>query len=223
MASEAQKAIAAANNVSAQVIARIQADTSLSIEDKQNQSAQILAQMNNENSRILQQMQNAAALDNIKANGVINTEIQRMTDANKTLLQTSASASQIYTQMLTSMSNIMTNKDLSEAQKQTALNNNVQQLNDALATLSKISGISGLESLLDFGPSSGGGGGSPTSAANQVGQGVNSAYNGQPSVLYGGASPDLVAQITGTNNNIVAYTDAGGNQYNSDGQWIGTI
>lgn len=215
MASEAQKAINAANNVSAQLIARIQSDTSLSIEQMQNQSAQVIAAMNNENARVVQDMVNKAALDNIKANGVINTEIQRMTDANKTLLQTSASASQIYTQMLTSMSNIMTNKDLSAEQKQTALNNNVQQLNDALAVLSKISGIQGLESLLDFGPASGGGG------ANAPASNTGPTYDDpNEQAAYGILSGTLGKASLGQG--VVAYTDSGGNQYDSYGNYLGT-
>ncbi len=213
MASEAQKAIASANNVSSQQIARIQADSSLSVAEKNTQSAQIIAQMNNENSRVVQGMVNAAALENIKANGVVNMEIERMTEANKTLLQTSASASQVYTQMLTSMSNIMTNKDLSEDQKQTALNNNVQQLNDFLATLSKISGIPGMESLLTFGPATGATGPAPDGSLSLSSPAPAAPdYSGQQSYGAGGFF-----------NGGVAYTDSGGNQYDQNGNYLGTI
>lgn len=184
MASEAQKAISSANNVSSQLIARIQADNSLSISEKNNQSSQIVAQMNNENARTVQQMTNNAALENIRANGEINTQIEKLSEANKNLLQTSSSASQVYSQMLVTMSNIQTNKDLSADQKQVALNNQVTQLNDYLGTLSQISGVPGLSSLLDFGSA-------PGSASSSV------------------------------SNSGVAYTDPGGNQYGSNGQYLG--
>jgi len=216
MASEAQKAISSANNVSQQLIARIQADNSLSIAEKNNQSAQIIASMNNENARVVQGMVNAAALDNIKANGEVNMAVQQLTEKNKNLLQTSSSAAQVYTQMLTTMSNIQTNKDLSESQKQTALNNQVTQLNDFLATLSQISGVPGLQSLLDFGggtPAPGGGGSSVVNSfANGVanggldnngyGYGANSGYGGTPAI---------------------AYTDPSGNRYDANGNYVDTV
>lgn len=150
MATEAQKAVSAANNVSAQVIARIQADTSLSVEDKQSATQKIITEMNNNNARAVQDMVNQGALANIRANGVVNTQIEQITAANKTLLQTSASASQVYTQMLQTMSAITTNTNLTQDQKTQALNNAVQQLNSAMSVFSTISGIQGLESDLVF-------------------------------------------------------------------------
>lgn len=204
MATEAQKAVAAANNASAQLIARIQSDTSLSIQDKQDMSSQIIAQMNNENARVVQDMVNKAALENIQANGVVNERIQQLTNDNKTLLQTSASASQIYTQMLTAMSNIQTNTDLSEGQKTTALNNQVQELNDALATLSKISNIPGMESLLNFQSSVPGAADNSTGYAAPAAStvptyGGGSVINGNtalPAGNYGGYSVDEAGNVT---------------------------
>lgn len=160
MATEAQKAVAAANNVSQQAIAHIQADTSLSVEDKQSATQKIIAQMNNDNSKAIQSMVNEGALANIKANGAVSVEVEKLTEANKTLLQTSASASQIYTQMLQTMSAITTSNTLTADQKTTALNNAVQQLNSAMSVMSTISGITGLESDLVFSASNTPGGSS---------------------------------------------------------------
>jgi hypothetical protein len=95
-------------------------------------------------------LQNAAALVNIQANGVINTQIQNLTDQNKTLLQTSASAATLYNQALTNLSTIMTNPNLSTAQQSTALNNGIKQLNDGLAALNAIAANKQASSTLVF-------------------------------------------------------------------------
>jgi hypothetical protein len=131
-------------------IAAIQADTTLSATDKQTASAQIIAQANNQNAVLVQQMSNASSLANIQANGVINTQIQNLTDANKTLLQTSTGAAQVYSQALANLSAITTNNNLTEDQKVTALNDGVQQLNDALSILGTIAQTPGLQSTLSF-------------------------------------------------------------------------
>lgn len=186
MATEAQKAVSAANNVSAQAIARIQADTSLSVEDKQSATQKIIADMNNTNARAVQQMANDGALANIKANGVVNAEVEKITAANKTLLQTSAGASQVYSQMLQTMSTITTNNNLTQDQKTQALNNAVQQLNSAMSVLSTISGIPGLESDLSFSASNTPGG-APAAGGNTTNQGApygNAYYNNPDSNGY---------------------------------------
>lgn len=131
-------------------IAAIQADTTLSVADKQAASSQIIAQANNQNQVLLQQMSNASSMANIQANGTINTQIQKLTDDNKTLLQTSTSAAQVYSQALANLSAITTNNNLSESQKVTALNDGVQQLNDALSVLSQIAQMPELQSALTF-------------------------------------------------------------------------
>lgn len=203
MATEAQKAVAAANNVSAQAIARIQADTSLSVEDKQNQTQKIITEMNNNNAKAVQSMVNEGALANIKANGAINTQIEQITAANKTLLQTSASASQMYSQMLQTMSAITTSNTLTQEQKTQALNNAVQQLNSAMSVMSTISGIPGLESDLVFSASNTPGG-SPASAG-----GADNTGGGNLGFQYG-------AYDQGGN-----YVGQGNGPYNGDGVFVG--
>ena len=133
-----------------QAIAAIQADTSMSVEEQQTASAQIIAAANNANAVLVQQMQNQSSLANIQANGVINTQVQQLTDDNKTLLQTSTGAAQIYSQALANLSAITTNTDMTESQKTTALNDGVQQLNDALSILSQIAQTPALQSTLTF-------------------------------------------------------------------------
>jgi hypothetical protein len=69
----------------------------------------------------------------------VNTaQITNLTDANKTLLQTSASAAQLYNQALTNLSAIMTNPNLNHDQQVTALNNGAAQLNEGLVALNNI-------------------------------------------------------------------------------------
>ena len=101
----------------------------------------------------VQEAQNQGNLANIMANGTINEEITNLTDQNKTLLQTSSGAAQIYAQALTNLSAITQNADMSEAQKTEALNDGVAQLNDALNALNTIAQATGTgpQSTLVFG------------------------------------------------------------------------
>jgi hypothetical protein len=146
-------------------IAQLQADTSLSVEDKQAASDQIIAAANNQNAVLVQQMQNQSSLEQIAKQGEVNVAIQKLTNDNKTLLQTSSGAAQVYSQALANLASIVTNNNLSADQKTTALNNQVQQLNDVLSVMSKIAGIPELQSTLTFGnagtnyPGTTGGGG----------------------------------------------------------------
>jgi len=148
--SATQMALQAAQSTLQTQLANIQANTSLSIADKQTQSQQLIAQWNNQNAQVVQQMQNEGNLANIQANGQINKQITDITNANKTLLQTSSGAAQIYNQALTNLSSIIQNTNMTPDQKTTALNDQVQQLNDALSVISQIAGIPDLSSTLTF-------------------------------------------------------------------------
>ena len=104
-------------------------------------------------------------LDAIQANGVINEQITNLTDANKTLLQTSSGAATIYNQALTNMANTIGNPNLSAANQATSLNDQVQQLNSALNALSAIGNTPGIDESLDFTVPSGTSTGPTTAAA----------------------------------------------------------
>jgi hypothetical protein len=146
--------VADKNNAMSEVLANIQANTSLSVEQQQTASAQVVAAMDNANALAVANTNNAAAMANIQANGVINEAVTNLTDTNKTLLQTSASASSIYTQALTNMSSILTNPNLDTAQQTQALNDQVTSLQDALQAIQGIANDNQVTSNLDF--SSGG-------------------------------------------------------------------
>lgn len=127
---------------------------------------------------VAQQAQsNAAALANIQANGVINTQITNLTDQNKTLLQTSAGAAQIYNQALTNLSNIITNPNLTADQQTTALNDGVAQLQDALNILSTIAGTPDVQSTLSF-SDTGAATGTATGSTTTASDGNLYTYNG---------------------------------------------
>jgi hypothetical protein len=128
----------------------LQSNTQLSVQDKQAASAQAIAQWNNQNALNLANMNNAAALQNIQANGQISMQVNQINNANKTLLQTSQGAAQMYSQALQNLSAIMTNTNLTTAQQQTALNNQVKQLQDGLQVMNSIAGNQQAMSLLNF-------------------------------------------------------------------------
>jgi hypothetical protein len=133
----------------------------------------------------VQNLQNASSLANIQANGVINTQIQTLTNNNKTLLQTSQGAATLYNQALSNLSAIMTNPNLNTDQQTTALNNGVKQLQDGLTALNSIAANQQANSLLTFGNPA-----APPPAANANvaaagGTGVDQAIAG---ALGGGAN-----------------------------------
>jgi len=67
----------------------------------------------------------------------------------KTLMQTSASSGELYKQMVTNMTTIMTNKDMGAEAKATAIRNQVTALNNGLAMFGKIGNLD-LANLLTF-------------------------------------------------------------------------
>lgn len=145
----------AADNLSAQTVATIQTDASKSIAQQQADTQRYVAGLSSDTQRAVQELQNAGNLANIRANGEINTAITQLTNDNKLLLQTSQGAQNIYSQMLQNLSNILTNPNLSADNKTRALNDGVQQLNDALSVMSTIAGIPELQSTLVFGDGAG--------------------------------------------------------------------
>ena len=125
-------------------MAQIQSNTSLSIADTQALTQTTIAAASNANQRQLQEMVNAGNLANIQANGAINTQITQLTNDNRTLLQTSQGAYNLYTTSLQSMSNVV-KADMGGSQKEAALNNVMANLNEGLGVLGEIGNIPGLE------------------------------------------------------------------------------
>ena len=120
-------------------------------------------------AQTVQNLQNQGNLANIMANGRINTEITQLTNDNNNLLKTSTGAASIYQQALANLSAITTNPNLSEAQKTTALNDGVAQLNDALSVMTQIAGMPDVASTLNFSATGTAPTGAVTSATPAVG------------------------------------------------------
>lgn len=140
-----------ADNSASTNIANIQSNTSLTAQQMQDDTQTAITNLNNASAVNVQNLVNQGNLANIASNGTINEQITQMTNDNKSLLQTSSSAQSLYTQALTNLSNIITNPNLDEDQKTTALNDTVSTLNDGLNILSQIVGLTpGLSSDLSF-------------------------------------------------------------------------
>lgn len=136
--------------------------------------------MNNESALQIQALQNEGNLKNIMAQGAINQQLQTLNNTNKLQLQTSANASQLYSQALQFMGTISVNPDLSPEQKSAALNNSVQELSDALHVMNVYSGMPDIQSMLKFNvpfDSSGNSNGS-TSNQNQPSSGPPGQFPG---------------------------------------------
>lgn len=110
--------------------------------------------MNNETALAQQDKVDATNLQAIQAQGVINTQLTNLNNANKLLLQSNSGAANLYSQQLAYMATISTNPDMSAEQKTQALNNAVMNLNDGLAIFSQISGTPEVQSTLTFGDQS---------------------------------------------------------------------
>jgi hypothetical protein len=145
------------------------------------QERPVIAGLNNANALKVQQLVNDGNLATIKANGEINVKITDLQNTNKLLLQTSAAASSIYGTVLANMANVMNNKDLTEDQKTTELNNLVSGLNDALNVIGKIANNQSTTSTLNFSGGTNAGGGATTPPAPVVTPPVTpTGYTGPP-------------------------------------------
>lgn len=140
---------AAAKNTAGLQDAQLQTNTSQFNAGQQN--AALSAAAGASNTVALQAQQNEANLQNIKTNRATDLQIAQLTEANKNILQSSSIAGQLYNTSLANLSAIISNPNMSEEQKTTALNDGVAQLNDALSVISKITNTPGVASLLTFG------------------------------------------------------------------------
>lgn len=147
---EANRVLQGMQSTLQQQLAHIQADTTLSVADKQAQSQRLIASMNNQTARDVQLMQNAGALQNIQANGVINTRLADIDGRYRLLIQSSAGAAQIWSNALQFMNNVVMNPDINPEQKNEYLNNKVQEVNDALDIQARIAGTPVVSSLLNY-------------------------------------------------------------------------
>jgi hypothetical protein len=138
------------------------ADRSLQAGVVNQQQANEMAKFNAETSAKLAivQLQNSADVAKFNAsqsNDLIKLGMDAQTRANlanieatyKNQLQSSASASDMYKQAITTYAGILTNKDMAPEAKTTAMNDIVTGLNDGLRVLSAISGLE-LGSMIDF-------------------------------------------------------------------------
>lgn len=110
-----------------------------------------LANLQAASAELQQKLQTSGQIAAIEAKGAIDTRITELTNKNKLLLQTSAGAAQMYNQMTAEVARIMQNDDLSWESKMTAMNNLVEGIDGALATMTTIGNIPGVESTLRFG------------------------------------------------------------------------
>lgn len=92
----------------------------------------------------------------------------------KMLMQSSASASDLYKQMVLNASTIMSNKDMDAATKATAINNQVALLNNGLGVIGQIGNLN-LANLLTFDAVPGGGAASTTQQAALAAQATAAA------------------------------------------------
>ncbi|MDP3909038.1 MAG: hypothetical protein Q8Q14_01485 [Gemmatimonadales bacterium] len=128
--------LAEADNNARAAIAKLQADTSLSVTDKQ-----IAA------NKIMQEFQLTADLQKIHADGTIRQQLADTEASYKMLMQTSAGAADLYKQSIANFAAIIANPDI--ADKTAALNLAARQLNDALKLIGDVANMD-LGSYLTF-------------------------------------------------------------------------
>lgn len=97
-------------------------------------------------------LQTQKAAQEIQMQNLRGDQAERITaleSANRQLLQSSASATSVYSGIAKSINDIMSNADLSPADKQLAINRNIDLLESGLAVIGGIAGLN-LTSLLNF-------------------------------------------------------------------------
>lgn len=120
------------------------------------------------------------------------TELANIEASYKMLMQSNASAADLYKQMMQGTMTIMTNKDMDAATKATAIKNQIAQLNSGLGIIGQIGNLN-LEGLLTFNvPGAGGGSadGTPTSylpgeSGDPVWENILSNFNAEHMAKYG--------------------------------------
>lgn len=138
-----QKYIADLDRATQEKIAGVQASTQLSIADKQMQTAALQRETQIQVANI----NAASSLANIDADGKYRTQIAGIQASYNTLIQTQASAGDLYKSMLATITEISSNPNVTD--KATALNNAVKALNDGLGLLGDIQNLN-LGSTLTF-------------------------------------------------------------------------
>jgi hypothetical protein len=125
------------------------------------------------------------ALKKLGLDAQTKTELANIEANYKMLMQSSASASDLYKQMVLNASNIMSSKDMDAAAKTAAMNNQMALLNSGLGMIGRIGNLN-LEGLLTFDGASGGGSGAAAAPAAAPGTPAP-ASNGQPLPVAGSA------------------------------------
>lgn len=108
--------------------------------------------LNNANSQNAAQQFNASQTNDIlklNMDSITKKELAGIEANYKTLMQTSAGASDLYKQMVLNASNIMSSKDMDAAAKQQAIKNQIALLNSGLSIMGQISNLD-LDNLLSF-------------------------------------------------------------------------
>lgn len=137
---------AAANTVKAQN-SQLETNVNLSNATEANRMAQFKENLQADTARFNASESNT--LIKLGMDAQTRTGLANIEASYKTLLQSQASAGELYKQMVLNSSNIMQNKDMDAATKQTALNNQIALLNSGLGVIGKIANID-MGDLLQF-------------------------------------------------------------------------
>lgn len=167
-----------------------QAQNAASLQNAQTQSQTSQFNAGQINSALASEAQQAnqmaQAMATIQGNEQASIAVQNLTDQNKTLLQTSAAAQNLYQQVISGMATILTNANLNTSQQAAALNDQIAQLQDGLAALQGIANNQQVTSTLSFGGANGIPVGAPAAAPAAA---PATSSSSQP-------TPEQVAQLT---------------------------
>lgn len=124
-----------------QRLAEIQANTTMSVADKQLASQKLIADNENKTRLTLAQMDadTKKVIQNLDNDSKF--KLSQLEADNRQLLQTNISAANAYAQYAQALSQISTNKDMNQAAKQTALDNQLEALRATLRAIGQVSGL----------------------------------------------------------------------------------
>ena len=215
--SQTQLGVQGMQSATQQAVAQLQTNASLTIEQQKIEAQQLIASMGNSTTLAQQNLINDGALANIMAKGGIDSGITQVIEANKNLLQSNVSASNLYTQTMQTIANIQNSPNLDVGAKAVAMNNAMQALNDGLAAIAAISGTPGVQSNIQYLMNDVGGYTPPTVTP---GTAINPSQIGNPSGGGGGggggaaATPVTTQTATSLYKSILGRApDSAGMQY----------
>lgn len=146
---KSQELVAAADNIARLAIANIQSDTTTDVQTKTLAATEVIEARNDTTRVTLLNLQITADIAKLKQDRATKIDVAALEARAQSLLQTDRSSTELVAQTIQQMTAISGNKDMTQENKQTALDNLITALNEGLNMTNAIKTANGGNGL-DF-------------------------------------------------------------------------